>query len=153
VGRSIGDGLKFLIKRSKANEPGALCTWIDEWEAKECERLAKKNAESAIQVVQDRAAMVRELALECVSVKDILARIDALFSDEVPGDRVMLSTVHRVKGDERETVYLLRDTFDKVRAGMKKRGKDTSEEDRVMYVAVTRAARRLVYTETPKHEE
>jgi superfamily I DNA/RNA helicase len=82
------------------------------------------------------ATDVRE-TLEALSdgatgVADILARIDELFSDiaeQGPNGYIVLSSVHKAKGLERERVWVLCETFN---------DKNT-EERNLWYVAVTRS--------------
>jgi superfamily I DNA/RNA helicase len=62
--------------------------------------------------------------------------------------RILISTIHRVKGGEADNVALLTDLSTKP---WQQRGMD--EEKRVLYVAVTRARERLVLVQpqTPRH--
>jgi superfamily I DNA/RNA helicase len=65
----------------------------------------------------------------------LLARLDNIFAPEAHADRdfVVLSSVHKAKGLERDRVWLLEESFR--RSG--------GEEDNIRYVAITRAKRDL----------
>ena len=109
---------------------------------------------------------MRALAEGLSGVPELTARIEDLFSDNDKRPHVMLSSVHRSKGLEADTVYLLDDTLIREApcgcghwSGAHERGSGCGrckcalfaedadkrkEESNIEYVAVTRAKRRLV---------
>lgn len=130
AGRDIGEGLIALIEKSKARTLPALATWIDEWADAEINRRRARNREVETQDIEDRAECVHKLSEGARSVDEVIAKIRSLFSDSDDKARIVLSTVHKAKGLERDRAWLLRDTFRPTRS---------VEEANLYYVAVTRA--------------
>ena len=133
-GRDIGAKLAGLVKKSQATNVADLTGWISVWKSKECERLAKKEEDTT--TVEDTAATIDALCENALSVAEVLARIESLFSDDDDEARIVLSTTHKAKGLERNRVFMLRDTYLR---------KDTEEERALAYVAITRAREVLWY--------
>jgi superfamily I DNA/RNA helicase len=81
------------------------------------------------------------------SVAAVVQKMEKLFADGDAKTRITLSTTHKAKGLERERVWILRDTYLKVRPG-----KDgvSREEENIFYVAVTRAMKSLFLVREPK---
>ena len=136
-GRDIGKTLTTIVRSLKAKSVPNFIERVESWLAKQIERLAKsKNAEKRIEQTNDIADTLKCLAQDSKSVMDIESRIVSLFQDtdsnSVPA--VILSSVHKAKGLEWPTVYLLSDTFRQSKGG---------EEVNIYYVAVTRAMRSL----------
>ena len=73
---------------------------------------------------------------------------DRLLCDELRGDRVVLSTIHRSKGLEWDTVYLIHPEKLPSKAARKMGGWHLAQEHNLLYVAVTRSKRRFVYVTT-----
>lgn len=136
-GRDIGKQLTSMVKSLKARSVPDFIKQADRWLAKQIQRLAKsKNAQKRIEDATDIAMTLKEIALDCKNVEEILARIEMLFADMDATQRhncITLSSVHKAKGLEWPRVFLLFNTF--------RRGKE--EEDNIYYVAVTRAMREL----------
>jgi len=135
-GRDIGASLGALVKKSKAPTVEALRNYVEEWAAKECNRLAAKGRDT--QVVEDKASCILAISEGAETVKDVLDRIESLFSDTADESRIVLSTTHKAKGLERDRVWMLTATYRK-RPGV--------EEQNLAYVAITRAKKVLVLVE------
>ena len=77
-------------------------------------------------------------------MNSLLAKIELTFTDEPNTSRLTLSTVHKAKGLEFETVFIL--DFDKYMPS-KWAAQDWQkvQERNLIYVAVTRAKNKLVY--------
>lgn len=73
---------------------------------------------------------------------------DRLLCDELREDRVVLSTIHRSKGLEWDTVYLINPEKLPSKAARKIGGWHLTQEHNLLYVAITRAKRRFVYVTT-----
>lgn len=132
MGRDVGASLAFMIKRSEAKTIPAFLKWLDHWKAAEVKRLREKNR-SAI-IVIDKVQCLEGLCENAKTIDDVLDNIKRLFNDGDDSTRVILSTVHRAKGYERERVWLLMNTF---------RFGDSEEEKNIEYVGITRAKREL----------
>ena len=141
-GRDIGKGILALVNRQRAKNLDDLLARLAAWHARESKRavasLTEKAAQNRLEFLDDQLAVVQSLAEDAGSLDDLRARLTVLFKDE-DGAAIMCSTVHRAKGLEAENVFLLEGTFQ----GRKK--KNTTEEDNILYVAVTRSRRRLAW--------
>jgi superfamily I DNA/RNA helicase len=145
AGRDIGKGLVTLIRKMKARSVPELLTKIETWKDREIKRLdarfiGRKDSPTYVQRVDgivDQAEMLASLTDGAPSVREVEARIEALFTDDGLGQSgvITCSSVHRAKGLEADRVFVLADTL-----------RDTSDEERnIAYVAITRAKSTLVY--------
>lgn len=139
-GRDVGKQLGYLLKKSKKKQTAAFLKWLDEWKDEELLRLKEKNINP--DNVLDRVECLINLCEECSTLQEVSKKIDELFNDTDEKNIVILSTVHRAKGLEREDVFLLRWTFrawfDKMHLLDK-----PNEEANIAYVAITRSKNRL----------
>lgn len=139
-GNDIGAGIVALVERLAALDVDDLRAKARAWADKECARARKNLADDAADercaFVRDQEAIVLAVVEECEVLAQIDERIARLFSDD-SSPAVMCSSIHRAKGLEADTVYVLADTL---RA-------DSLEERNLVYVAVTRTKRRLVLVE------
>ncbi|MBY0527338.1 MAG: ATP-binding domain-containing protein [Gemmataceae bacterium] len=87
----------------------------------------------------------QEVLSACDSPADAETLIGQLFSDERKAGVVTFSTVHRAKGDEADTVYLI-----DVPGRQPKRDWEARQQTNLRYVALTRSKRRLVFVEPPQ---
>jgi len=77
------------------------------------------------------------------TVQDLINKVNQLFSDENIEGKVLLSTIHRAKGLEWPTVFLL----DRDRYYPNKRASlpwQREQEKNLLYVALTRATTRVI---------
>lgn len=136
-GRDIGKGILALINKLGARTIPEIRPAIEGWVVNEMARAAdlpEEAREARSEVINDQADLVLALAEGCADLAEMTRRCEDLFADNPNRGAVLLSTVHRVKGLEADTVYLLEKTFRPL----------TGEESNVRYVAITRAKRRLV---------
>lgn len=142
AGRDIGTGLKSLIKKlakgKAATSVPELLDKLSRWEEREAERMLAAKRPAQAEMVHDKAETLLAIAEGARSVRDIEARIDALFTDDGLGQAgvITCSSIHRAKGLEANRVFLLRDT-------LYCRGRNREEEN-IEYVAITRAKQTLV---------
>jgi DNA helicase-2/ATP-dependent DNA helicase PcrA len=139
-GRDIGKGLIALVRTFKARSIPELIEKVTRWEDKQVARIgadSHKSAESQIEVVRDKADMIRELAQGMSGPVEMAERIEALFSDD-GGPSVVCSSVHKAKGLEADRVFILTETLGR---------KNNREEQNIIYVAITRAKSTLVWVE------
>jgi DNA helicase-2/ATP-dependent DNA helicase PcrA len=139
-GRDLGKSLIAMIKKSKATDVDAFLSWLTEWETMEVERLLKAKRDSS--VISDKADCLRTLSEGTRSLQDVKGNIDKLFHDGDDHNRVILSSIHKSKGLERDRVFVLRDTL---RHGKVSRdgSPPSMEESNLAYVAFTRAKQSL----------
>lgn len=154
VGRDIGKSLTSLAKKVRGvmAEKDSVACFVETllaWRDREVAKLSKKLPipESAIEGIQDRAACLVAFADVSDSVDEIFNRISAMCKEDGSTSRVDFSNTHQVKGMERDRVFLMRDTYLKM-----KKNKITGEweepkeeEYNLLYVAITRAKNELVY--------
>lgn len=134
MGRSMGQSLSYMIKRSGAEDCTSFLSWLDSWANLEYERMSKKNQNT--DAITDRVECLRAFCEGTNDLAEVKRNIAAMFDDEENTDsRVTLSSVHRSKGLERSRVFVLAKTL-KAQAG--------GEEKNIAYVAFTRAVSELV---------
>lgn len=167
-GRDIGRTLSALADRiSQWGKITNMALWrneLDAWCAREVRKAEEADVLARAALVTDQAATLLVLAENATDVAGIKDRISYLF-DDVAGDNsfVICSTVHRAKGLEADSVYVLADTFvvdvqclcgHRHRRGMPECLKckcgayvpdpgAVLEEQNIRYVAITRAKRNL----------
>ncbi len=144
-GRDIAGGTVALVRKLLRSDetnardldelPRELDAWVEREVKRATKRLSEQAAEERVGFVLDQAAIITAIVEDSVDLHDFEHRCDELFSDDGTRASVMLSSVHRAKGLEADSVFLLRDTF--------KTG--SVEEDNIRYVAITRAKKRLVW--------
>jgi superfamily I DNA/RNA helicase len=130
-GRDIGANLITIIKKSRRKTIPTFLSWLEKWERKEIARVTKMNRSPV--PIRDKAQCLRTLADACASVGEMKSKIQDLFEDGDDTSRIILSTVHRAKGLERDVVFVLNGTF----FGGNK------EERNIKYVSYTRAKSEL----------
>jgi superfamily I DNA/RNA helicase len=142
VGRDVGRHLLALVSGAeKAGATGvpALAKWVGEWEKAEVERVLAHDPPGDPDPIHDRAECVAALSEGADSIAAVRARIADLFTDDPGRGEVVLSSTHKAKGLEWDTVWMLADTYRSAFGG---------EEENLWYVAVTRAISRLVMVST-----
>ena len=127
-GRDVGQNLSWMIKKSGAKTVPEFLDWLSEWKKTEMERLAKKNRDPIL--IIDKSACLEALCEGERSLDSVQDNIKELFRDGDDTTRVILASVHRSKGLERDRVFVLKNTL---RRGL------NHGEDNVCYVAFTRA--------------
>jgi DNA helicase-2/ATP-dependent DNA helicase PcrA len=138
LGRDIGENLVKLLEKSKADTVEAMLSWVDDWAEKQAARLMRKGKDP--EPPRDQAECLARIAEGEPTVASVIAKIRRLFDEDATDEeRVTLSSTHKAKGLERDRVWLLRDTYLR---------RQTTEEENLLYVGITRAKRdlRLVST-------
>jgi ATP-dependent exoDNAse (exonuclease V) beta subunit len=150
-GRQIGQGLIGLIRRLTRGNLSAITITVleerlDTWERKTVTKLLAGNQRDLAEKVRDQAAMIRAFSEDAPSVQRVVTDIEQLFTDVEDSDLVLLSSIHKAKGLEASTVYVLQETL--YRRGI------TDEESNCEYVSVTRAIEHLkIVTGVPGMEK
>jgi DNA helicase-2/ATP-dependent DNA helicase PcrA len=131
-GRDIGANLTGMIKKSKAKSIKDFLDYVEAYRTRECERLSSKGRDTT--AVEDKADCLIALCEGATSLTEVVQAIEKLFSDKDDSNKILLSTTHKAKGMERDTVWALGNTY---------RPKKGSEEANLWYVCVTRAKKTL----------
>lgn len=148
AGKDIGKSLQTLVRKlakgPAAHSIPAFIERVQGWSDTQNERLRpqllderrQKTAQRKLEAIHDQAETLISIAEGAVSVTDLISRIESLFAEVGPVNETTItcSSVHKAKGLEAKTVFVLRDT---IRTG--------GEEDNIAYVAITRAKSELVW--------
>ncbi len=134
-GRDIGKNLAAFVRQPKAADAEGLVVAVREWRQREVNRLIRDEADpEAIDSVIDRAAVVELVAKKAGgSIDNVCKTMVGLFGDKA--NAIQLTSAHRAKGLEADTVWVMHETFNP-EAGV--------QEKNLYYVAVTRAKKKLV---------
>jgi hypothetical protein len=146
LGRDIGAALISIVKKLRPINLEDFLAKLQVWLEREVNRaLAEDRSPERL---YDQAECLRffvdSLDEDSRTVDSLLAKIELMFTEQPSATRLTLSTVHKAKGLEFETVFIL--DFDKY---MPSRWATQEwakvQEQNIIYVAVTRAKRTLVY--------
>lgn len=157
LGREIGQGLIKTIKACKTDDLQELEQKLIRMREREIAKARAAFSESAEAAAEDKYDCLNLFLNASSSVEDLIRRIETLFDDKAKG-LLTLSTVHKAKGMEWETVFIL----DKHLMPSKwaKQPWQQVQERNLQYVATTRAKLHLKYIrsndwkkETPKCPE
>jgi hypothetical protein len=146
AGRDIGAGVTTLITKRLKVFPGMplreLLDRLDRWERQITQKYAERGLLNLVDQTYDQAGMIRALAEDAGTTKELLDKLYWLFTDTAEADQIVLSSVHKAKGLERERVWLLQESL--------YRREWSQEEANIEYVAITRAIRDLrIVTDVP----
>ena len=134
IGATLSNLAKKIIENSAAHTIEQFAAGTENWRTNMKDLLKGQDApESSFDFVDDQADTMLTLAEGLAAPKELLTRINSLFSDNNVGNSVICSTVHKAKGLESDRVFVLSDSFR--RSG--------EEEDNITYVAYTRAKAHL----------
>lgn len=142
-GADIGNFLRGLVIGFNTYSIAEFNNKVDEWENAQLEQLEKRRASNAVkETIIDYADVLREFGKQCTNPFDIVKMIDLIFSDATDG--TVFSSVHRAKGLEADTVYIIRpDQLPLVRKDQQEW--EVEQELNLKYVALTRSKNRLVF--------
>lgn len=144
TGRDIGKQLAGLIKKSKAKTMGQLSRYLIEYLVNERSN-ADEYPERYARAV-DRVEAIRAISANASTPREMILRIETLFSDQDSAAVVTCSTVHKAKGLERDRVWMLRESFGH---HAPQPWHNTREEANIWYVACTRARETLCLVDGP----
>lgn len=145
-GKDIGRNLIDVLDQIGATDINAFEDSLGIWEQT---RIAKAgngwNSSRTVELITDQAATLRVLCEACSSIAEMKTKITSLFQDtkDNPLPAIVLSTIHKAKGLEWETVYVLSDTFSTSRQPSNET--EQAEEDHIKIVAATRHWNKLAY--------
>lgn len=140
-GRSIGDGLINMIKRMRPKTLAELSVKLEKWRADQYEALRETDRMTAdnLSRVDDRVDCLNTLAGVCESVDQLRDKLDSLFADKDLTGKIVLSSIHRSKGLEADTVWFYE-------PGLCPMSTDLQELN-LLYVALTRSKRDLWFVD------
>ncbi|NJK63633.1 MAG: ATP-dependent helicase [Synechococcaceae cyanobacterium SM2_3_1] len=156
-GREIGKLLSALVKVVAQRFPKHFLEELNTYVGAKVEQLERDGKLASIESLKDRAAALETcfevFGSECQGIPEFCQRIEALFDDEIPQSKcIILSTIHRAKGDEAERVFLLQsDSMPTLSLGANDWQKQ--QEQNLLYVALTRAKHRLFLVPMPRQNE
>jgi hypothetical protein len=144
-GRDIGKGLLALVARLRPATVGDLLRKLGDYRAREAQKLAElRNPGPRLAALNDKVDCLVSLCEGATSVDDVRGRAESLFTDAGGDDQVVvLSSVHRAKGLERDRVVILRP--DLLPGPWADSADDVVQERNLTYVAVTRSKQSLIF--------
>ena len=150
-GRDIGKGLVSLVKKfPKAETIADLQNYLNGWKRLETEKLERRHHEAGIQGVEDKHSCLSNVMDSCETIAEVITKLENLFSDDSVSGYIF-SSIHRAKGLESETVYILNPSKLPLKYKNMKLW-EVEQEQNICYVAYTRSKNRLVFVrETPKN--
>lgn len=160
-GREIGEGLVNLACRWKSVQTThQLIQKLDDYLLRETQKFMAKGKEDRAQAVEDKVGALKAVIKRVNSqgnhgISDVVASIRGLFGDTKPGETpkvVTLSTIHKSKGREWNTVYIL-DRANTLPSPYAKKEWQQHQEQNLEYVAVTRAKKELVDLVAPRNKK
>lgn len=154
-GRDICEGLKTLVNKTKARTVAKLMEKLDHEIELAIRRAERKgmdaNTASFVVTLQDKVECINIIAGTCYSVSEVIARLDTLFADNISGNVVTLSTVHKAKGLEADNVWIV--VPNKLPLRFKgQQNWEYQQELNLCYVAYTRAKKVLTFVDLDEGE-
>lgn len=145
-GRSLSQGLTSLIKKFKTNNLEDLEAKLGMWSRAEIEKAVAQQNDAKAEAIYDKVETIKCLTQsldEGADVAQLLTVIDELFREK--SHCTMLSTIHKAKGLEAETVYWL--NASECPSPWARQAWQREQEINLCYVAVTRAKTNLIKIE------
>ncbi len=149
LGRDIGASLISVVKKLRPINLEDLDKKLGVWLEREVNKaLAEdRNPERLYDQADCLRFFVDSLDEDSRTVDSLLAKIELMFTDQPQATRLTLSTVHKAKGLEFETVFILdMEKYMPSRWATQEWAK--VQERNIIYVAVTRAKSTLVYIQS-----
>lgn len=151
MGREIGQGLKTLIGKMRANNVNDLVVKLEAWAAREIDKAISKQLDAKVDQLQDKLdailCLVEGLPEDRRTIEDLLECLESLFNNNVQA--LTLSTIHKAKGMEADRVWWL--NSEDCPSKWARQDWQKQQEINLMYVAITRAKTELMYV-TDKEE-
>lgn len=149
-GREIGQGLIAITNKWKLRTIAALLNKLDEYREREIQRYQAKGQEEKAANLEDKLETLKVLCERLQGegkhdIEDLRSLITRMFGNTKDGDAPILTlcSVHKSKGREWNTVYLLgRNRY--MPSKWARKDWQISQELNLMYVAVTRAKSNLI---------
>ena len=154
-GRDFGNQLKKLLE-SVCKDCGTVAeiqTNLAEYEKGEHDRIMQRTfPQRGITELEEKMACLYSLTGGCESLAKMTKTIDELFSEDLPRSKVvLLSTVHRAKGMEADTVWFLEPQL--IPHKLAETENEIQQEFNLKFVAETRHKKKLVYVYPSKDRD
>lgn len=149
-GRDIGKGLIYLATRWKRiKKVQALINRLKIYKEGEIQKAMSKGNENKASSIEDKVdtliIICEKVGVDCY-IDDVVNEINKMFGDTKPGTKskvVTLSTVHKSKGREWNTVYILgRNKY--MPSTYAHKDWQINQENNLIYVAITRSKETLI---------
>lgn len=145
LGREIGQGLVDLVKKMKAKNVDGLLAKLELYREREVGGFMAKGQESKAEGVHDRVncilAFLEGMHERERTIVALIRKIEALFSDD-NRNVLTLSTIHKAKGREWDTVAILMPEL--MPSKFARQAWQLRQEENLDYVARTRARVNLI---------
>lgn len=148
-GKEIGRGLVNLTRKWQTNVLSVFKDRLDSYRRREIEQFLAKGQEQKAEALSDKVDtlfVIMEDMPDDATVADLRQKIVNLFGDTPEGERprhFTLSTVHKSKGREWQTVYIL-DRAKLMPSPYARQEWQREQERNLIYVAVTRSQNVLI---------
>lgn len=145
-GKDIGEGILALIDKTGTKTLYELTTGLEYERDALLAKLEHRgfrhpSLHPKMKTLEQRVDVIECLMNEVANVQQLKDMIANIFSDDVQG--IMLSTIHKAKGLENETVYFLCPEL--IPSKFATQPWEFEQEENLRYVAITRAKQKLVY--------
>lgn len=146
-GRNIGAGLTSLIKKLKCDTVTDLKVKLQEWCEREVsdEQAKKMPSEAKIINTQDKHDCILCFTEGFSSVSQVVEKIQSVFTDDRKSSSVRLSSIHKSKGLEADSVYFLMPEGAGCPHQLAKQEWQYQQEINLKYVGITRAINNLTF--------
>lgn len=147
MGREIGQGLKTIIGKMRANDIDDLVVKLEAWASREIDKAIAKQLDAKVDQLQDKLdailCLVEGLPEDHRTIPDLLECLESLFNNNTQA--LTLSTIHKAKGMEADRVWWLNSSL--CPSKWAKKDWQQQQEINLCYVAITRAKMTLLYIE------
>lgn len=146
-GRDIGAGLVSTIEKLKAQSIPDLIGKVSDWLQTELSKEQAKRLPSEARMIalSDRADCLVAFTEGATTVASVVDKIKTIFTDDKQGGGIRLSSIHRAKGLEADRVFILQPKGATMPHPMARSDWQRGQEYNLLYVAITRAIKELVY--------
>lgn len=145
LGREIGTSLTALVKACKTTDMDELESRLIQRRNREVARANAKGDTRGAAALEDKFDCLNIFLQNNETVEDVVRSIETLFDERRRGLHT-LATIHKAKGLEWPTVFLL--DFDLLPSKWSTQGWQRQQERNLQYVAVTRAKLHLHFVQS-----
>ena len=143
-GRDIGSGLISLIDRMRAKSIQQLEDKLQHYYSKESVKLIAANKLIRVAALKDKIDTIVALCDGIYSITELKANIRKIFDDDTKTG-IILSTVHRAKGDEANRIWIIQPHL--MPHPMAKNPNEIAQENNLIYFSRTRSKSELYFVE------